>query len=108
MSKKKSRPSRVSLGGRLKANKHHEEKRQAKFKKKIEEGKQYSYKPNPYDKKTQYEQWHDEDLKRREKAKSSKLPYAQLQSIFAKLDNELQKEALISKQREENKKSKRK
>lgn len=107
MAKKRSRASRISDGGRQKRNVAHEEVRQARFARRKEAGKEYHYKKNPYDKKTQYEQWHDEDLKRREKAQSSKLPYARLQSIFAKLENQLAKDALIAKEREE-KKGKRK
>lgn len=101
MAGKKSKSSgKVSMGGRQRSNLHHEEKRQAYFKKKREEGRAYEYHKNPYDKKTQYQQWHDEDVERRDKAKSSRLPYARLQSVFAKLDNELAKERLAAKEKE--------
>ena len=103
--KKSSGTSKVSMGGRQKANLAHEAKRQEKFKAKRESGKAYEYKSNPYNKKTDYEAWHDEDLKRKEKAKSSKLPYAQLTSIFAKLNNELKKEELAAKAKEAKRKN---
>lgn len=104
MAKKKSRTSRISNGGRQKANVAHEESRQARFARRKEAGKEYKYRPNPYDKKANYEEWHDEDIKRKEKAKSSKLPYARLQSIFRKLDNELNKQALMNKEKENKRK----
>ena len=87
--KKSSSTTKVSNGGRQKANLAHEAKRQAYFAKKREEGRAYQYKKNPYDPKTQPEEWATEQFLRLEKAKSHKLPYAQLKSFFAKLDNYL-------------------
>ena len=87
MAKQKSRKSRVSNGGRQKANLNHEKKRQEYFAKRKEAGKRYQYKKNPYEEGTQ--EYERERLDRIEKAKSSRLPYARLESIFAKLDNQL-------------------
>ena len=88
----KKRTSKVSNGGRTKANKAHEAKRQAKFKAKRDAGKAYEYKSNPYKKGSN--EWMRENEERKNKAKSSKLSYARLQSLFAKQDNELEKIAL--------------
>lgn len=95
---KKSKSSgAISNGGRQKAKVHQNEKRMSKFAKKREEGKQYVYHKNSYDPKTQAEQWAQEEYDRKQKAKSSKLPYARLTSIFAKLQNEVDKEKLRAK-----------
>lgn len=96
MAKKKSRTSRASLGGRQKANLAHEAKRQEKFAKKRENGTAYIYKPNPYKEGSQ--EYLHEQLERQEKNKSSKLPYAQLKSFFAKLEYELAQEKLKAKE----------
>lgn len=90
MGKQKSRSSRVSNGGRTKANKAQEAKRQAKFAAKREAGNAYKYEPIKAKKGTRA--WYAEKLERAEKAKSSRLPYARLTSIFAKLNNEIAKE----------------
>lgn len=104
MAKQKSRQSRMSKGGRQKANVAHERKRQEKFAAKRETGEAYKYQPNPYKKGT--EEYREEEYQRSLKRKSSKLPYARLTSIFAKLDNALAEEAI--KEKEKNaKKSKR-
>ena len=88
------RVSRVSNGGRTKANKAQEAKRQAKFAAKREAGKAYVYKANPY--KPYTKKWWIEKNKRAEKAKSSRVPYAIITSIFAKLDNEIAKEKEVA------------
>jgi len=106
--KKSKRSGVISNGGRQKANVQHEANRQARFARRKEAGKEYRYTRNPYDKKTQYEEWHEEDCIRKEKAKSSKLPLARWTSIMAKLDNQLAKDALVAKEREESRKNKRK
>ena len=89
MAKQKSRSSRVSNGGRTKANKAQEAKRQAKFSAKREAGKAYEYKANPYKKGSR--DWKHEKRAREEKriASMRKLPLARLTSIFAKLDNKM-------------------
>lgn len=90
---KKSKSSgAISNGGRQKRNVAHEQTRQARFARRREDGKVYEYKPNPYTPGT--EEWYEENAARKEKAKSSRLPYARLQSWFAKLDNELNKKKL--------------
>lgn len=98
MPKKKGRTSRVSHGGREKANKRHEEKRQAYFAKKKEEGRAYKYTPNPFDSEKQPEEWATENYIRQQKTVSHKLPLARLTSFFAKLDNQME---LIEKKRKE-------
>lgn len=89
MAKKKSRASKVSMGGRQKRNVAREEKRQARFAAKREAGKAYEYKP--ISAKPGSKAWKEEKAIRAEKAKSSKLPYARIKSAFAKLDNEMAK-----------------
>lgn len=90
MAGQNKRVSRVSNGGRTKAHKAQEAKRQAKFAAKREAGKAYVYKANPY--KPYTKKWWIEKNKRAEKAKSSRISYAIITSIFAKLDNEIAKE----------------
>ena len=85
----KKRESRQSLGMKSAIHKRQEEKRQARFAARREAGKAYEYKPNPFKKGTA--KWYAENATRAEKNKSSKLPYARLTSIFAKLDNEIAK-----------------
>lgn len=87
MGKQKSRSSRVSNGGRTKANKAQEAKRQAKFAAKREAGNVYKYEPIKAKKGSV--EYIIAKAERVEKAKSSKLPYARLTSIFAKLDNQI-------------------
>lgn len=99
MAKKKSRASKVSMGGRQKAHVAQETKRQAKFAAKRESGNAYEYKANPYKKGTR--DWHIEAAARAEKAQSSRLPLARLTSIFAKLDNQLAKEAMVNKDKKD-------
>lgn len=104
MGKQKSRSSRVSNGGRQKANVSHEEARQARFARRREAGKIYQWKPNPYKKGS--EEWLEEEHKREENRKSSKLKIAQLDSIFAKLKNDLAKKALEDKEKKARKNNK--
>lgn len=99
MAKKKSRASKVSMGGRQKAHIAQEAKRQAKFAAKRESGNAYEYKPNPYKKGTV--KWRLEAASRAEKTQSSKLPLVKLTSIFAKLDNQLAEEAVVNKNKKE-------
>lgn len=87
--KKSSSSGKVSQGGRKKANQIKEAKRQRYFAKKKEEEREYHYKKNPFDPKTQPEEYATEQYKRLQKAKSHRLPYAKLTSFFAKLDNYL-------------------
>lgn len=98
MAKKKSRSSRVSMGGRQRSNVAHEKKRQEKFAKKREQGNAYKYKKNPYKEGTA--EYEHERLVREEKNRSSKLPYARLQSVFAKLDNWLNEQTIREKAKE--------
>lgn len=97
MGKKKTRTSRVSMGGRQKANVAREAKRQAKFAEKRENGTAYEYKPIPFKKGTKA--YNEEKLIRAEKSKSSKLPIARLKSIFAKLNNELEEKEELNKKK---------
>lgn len=96
MAGKKSKSSgKISLGGRKEAHKRQEEKRQAKFKERRENGTNYTYKPNPYKKGTP--EYEHEALVRAEKNLNQRLPYAKTQSIFAKLDNWIAKQNEIAK-----------
>lgn len=96
MSKRKSSGnSKVSMGGRSEARKRQEFKRQAKFASRKGTDREYKYTPNPYKKGTA--EYDHEALIRKEKNKNQRLPYAKLQSIFAKLDNYLNKQALAAK-----------
>lgn len=98
MGKQRSRASRVSNGGRQKANVAHEAKRQARFAKRREAGTAYQWKPNPYKKGTKA--WHDEETIRKEKRWSnSRSDIAIFRSIMAKLDNKLAKEQMANKER---------
>ena len=102
MGRQKSRTSKVSNGGRQKANVAHEAKRQAKFAAKRENGTNYVYKPNPY--KPGTVEWAREKAKRAEKAKSSKSSLARWTSIMDKLENELTKKCEQKKTRIQGKK----
>lgn len=96
MAGKKSKSSgKISMGGRTEAHKRQEEKRQAYFKKRRENGENYAYKPNPY--KPGTSEYEHERLVRAEKNKNQRLPYAKKASIFAKLDNWLAKQNEIAK-----------
>lgn len=85
MAGQKRRTSRVSKGGRQRANLAKNEKRMKKFAAKRENGTAYEYKPNPYKKGSV--EYIAERAKRAEKAKSSKLDIAQWDSTMSKLDN---------------------
>lgn len=96
MAGKKSKSSgKISNGGRQKAHEAQEARRQAKFKERRENGTNYVYKPNPY--KPGTSEYEHEKLVRSEKNKNNRLPYAKLTSIFAKLDNYLEKQNEIAK-----------
>lgn len=84
MAKKKSRVSRISNGGRQKANLAREKKRQEKFAKKRESGNIYVYQKNPYKKGTN--EYNREADERREKNKSKKTEVAQWDSVMSKLN----------------------
>lgn len=91
MANKKSKSTgKISNKGRTEAHKRQEEKRQAKFAKRREEGKAYKYKANPYTEGTI--EYYNERTLRAEKNKCNKVEYARLRSIFAKLDNWLSKQ----------------
>lgn len=93
----KGRTSRVSKGGRQKANVNQEKKRQEKFAAKREAGKAYEYKKNPY--KPGSKEFLTEQAIRADKTRSSKLPLARLTSIFAKLENTQKKELELKKKK---------
>lgn len=78
---------KIEMENKLTVNESREDKRQAKFARKREEGRAYTYAPNPYRKGTN--DYIIESIKRAEKSKSKKTPVAQWKSIMAKLDNEL-------------------
>lgn len=69
--------------------------REEKMNRRREAGKTYEYKPNPYPKKSR-EYWKE----RRERASKNvdhRLPYTKMQSIMAKLRNELAEKAKMEK-----------
>lgn len=67
-----------------------DKKRREKFAKRREEGKTYKYEKNPYEPDTR--EYNHEALIRAEKNKSKKTEPQRLRSLFAKLDNEINKE----------------
>lgn len=67
-----------------------DKKRKERFAKRREEGKTYKYKENPYP--TDSAEYAHEALIRAEKNKSKKTEPQRLRSMFAKLDNEINKE----------------
>ena len=99
MAKKKNRTSRMSSGNRVAINKAREEKRQAKFSKKREEGRAYEYKPIPYAKGTK--EYAEEKRVRQSKNVDRKTPVARMTSLFKKLDNELVKNRVTRKETKE-------
>lgn len=102
MAKKGGKSSgKISNGGRQKANVAHTKKRMEKFAAKRGTEKEYKY--QPISAKPGTNEYERERLDRAEKAKSSKLPYARMTSIFAKLDNEIAKQKLEDKSRREKK-----
>lgn len=91
MAKKGGKSSgKISNGGRKEAHKRQEEKRQAKFKERRENGTTYKYTPITYKKGTS--EYEHERLVRAEKCMNQRLPYAKKASIFAKLNNWLAKQ----------------
>lgn len=98
MGKKKKSNSigKVSSGNKKKINKQREEKRQLKFQKKREEGKEYNYAPNPYEKGTR--KYFKERRKRAEKNTDHRLPISRWTSTMAKLENQINKEKILLKQ----------
>lgn len=64
--------------------------REERMNKRREAGKTYSYRKNPYEEGTK--EYGKECMKRAEKTKSKKLPFAQMRSVFVKLDNKLEEE----------------
>lgn len=109
MAKKRSRQSRVSSGKTASIHKAQEEKRQAKFAAKKENGKAYKYKANPY-KPTKTDtgngvlglleepsKYAVEKKVRWHKQNGGKLPLAKFTSLFRKLDNAIIKSKEINK-----------
>lgn len=101
MAKKRSRTSRMSSGKKASINKAREAKRQARFAEKRENGTAYVYEPIKAKKGTS--EYNRERLERADKAKSSRTPYAQWQTIMARLDYELAKAAIEAKEKKEKK-----
>src|SRR5574344_657539 len=92
MAKKAKATGKMSSCNKAAQNKAKEERRQAKFAKKREEGRAYEYKPIPYAKGTA--KYAHEKLERAEKTVSKKTPVARITSIMRKLDNQLAKEKM--------------
>ena len=99
MAKKAKATGKMSSGNKAAQNKAKEERRQAKFAKKREEGRAYEYKPIPYAKGTV--EYVHEKLARTEKTVSKKTPIASFTSIMKKLDNQLAKEKMERKNNKE-------
>ena len=90
MAKKAKATGKVSSGNRSSMNKAKEERRQARFAKRKEEGKGYTYQPIPYKKDTK--EYFDKLRDRAAKNVSHKTPIQRFTSIMRKLDNQLAKE----------------
>lgn len=99
MAKKAKATGKMSSGNKAAQNRAKEERRQAKFAKKREEGRTYEYKPIPYAKGTV--EYAHEKLARAEKTVSKKTPVARFTSIMRKLDNQLAKEKMERKNNKE-------
>lgn len=99
--KKSKSTGKISMGGRTEARKRQEAKRQAKFAKRREEGKVYKYAPIPFAEGTP--EYYSEQFARMIKSRSKKLEYARLESVFAKLDNWVNKQNAKMKAVKENK-----
>jgi hypothetical protein len=99
MAKKAKATGKMSSGNKATQNRAREERRQAKFAKKREEGRAYEYKPIPYAKGTV--EYAHEKLERAEKTVSKKTPVARLTSLMRKLDNQLAKEKMERKNNKE-------
>lgn len=81
--------------------------REERMNKRKEAGKIYTYKKNPFEEETS--KWLEEEINRSEKRKSKKLPFAHHRSVFAKLDNRMNKEkAAIAKERHDREKKEKK
>lgn len=102
MAKKRSRTSRMSSGKKTSINKAREAKRQAKFAEKRENGTNYVYEPIKAKKGTN--DYNREKLERAEKAKSSRTPYAQWQTVMAKLNNAIVKAEMEAKEKKDKEK----
>ena len=103
MAKQKSRKSRMSKGGAIKLAKQKAENRAAKFARRAEAGKTYTYKPNPFNKGT--EEYAVERNARAQKNRSHKSEVARLTSALRKVDNFLIVQAEEQKKFKEAKKS---
>ena len=99
MAKKAKATGKMSSGNKAAQNRAKEERRQAKFAKKRDEGRAYEYKPIPYEKGTV--EYTHEKLERAEKTVSKKTPVARFTSIMRKLDNQLAKEKMERKNNKE-------
>ena len=99
MAKKAKATGKMSSGNKAAQNRAREERRQAKFAKKREEGRAYEYNPIPYEKGTV--EYAHEKLERAEKNVSKKTPVARFTSIMRKLDNQLAKEKIERKNNKE-------
>lgn len=100
MAQQKQRKSRRSSGNKSVINKAKEKRRQAKFTKKREEGREYEYKPNLYKKGTA-EYQHEKNL-RAEKNVDQKTPVARMTSIMRKLNNWLAEQEKLHKDKKVN------
>ena len=79
--------------------------REEKMNKRREAGKTYTYKSNPFPKDS-YE-YREEQWNRARKNVSHKTPFAKWTSVMAKLENQLEAEKKVAKEKKEAKKSKR-
>ena len=73
--------------------------REQKMNKRREEGKTYTYKPNPFTKGTR--EYFEEQLKRSQKNVSHKTHFAKMRSLEAKLDNMIFREKIEKKREKE-------
>lgn len=71
--------------------------REEKMNKRREKGLTYKYKPNPFKKGT--EEYLNEEWERKHKNVSKKLPFARWTSIMRKLENQLEEERRVGKDR---------
>lgn len=78
--------------------------REEKMNKRREEGKTYTYKPNPFPKDSN--EYYDEQWNRAHKNVSHKTPFARWTSIMAKLENQLNAERKVAKEKKEVNKNK--
>lgn len=99
MAKKAKATGKMSSGNKAAQNKEKEDRRQAKFATKRDEGRAYEYKPNTYAKGTV--EYAHEKIVRAEKTIGKKTPVARLTSIMRKLENQLAKEKMERKNNKE-------